>query len=74
MHEADDTADRLQIEYYRRLTGEQRLLLAYELSMTVRAFAAARLRREHPDWTDREITGELLRMACMPEPDTGRAG
>ena len=68
MDHADDTADRIQLEYYRRLTGGQRLLLAYELSMTVRAFAAARLKREHPDWTERDIMRELIRIACLPEP------
>jgi hypothetical protein len=74
MHLTDDTADRLQLEYYRRLTGEQRLLLAYELSMTVRAFAAARLRGEHPDWTERDILRELIRIACLPEPGGQGAG
>ena len=61
-------AQAVQLEHYRSMTGEQRLLLAYEMSMSARALNRARLRHEHPHWTDAEIARELLRLAFFPKP------
>ena len=36
------------------------------MSVTARAFALARLRREHPAWSDRELMLELARIAFLP--------
>jgi len=48
------------------MTGEQRLLLALEMSLFAREFAKARIRGEHPEWPNTEITRELLRLAFFP--------
>jgi hypothetical protein len=61
-------AQALQLENYRSMTGEQRLLLAYEMSMSARALNRARLQSEHPQWTEADIARELLRLAFFPQP------
>ena len=53
----------LQISIQRKMTGAERLRLALEMSYAVRELALARLRREHPDWSDWELKRELLRYA-----------
>jgi hypothetical protein len=58
----------VQLEIHRAMTGEQRLLLAYEMSMFARELNRARLRREHPEWAEAEIARELLRLAFFPAP------
>jgi hypothetical protein len=50
------------------MTGEQRLLMAYEMSMFARELSKARIRREHPDWSESQIAKELLRLAFFPTP------
>jgi hypothetical protein len=61
-------AQAVQLEHYRSMTGEQRLLLAYEMCMSARALNRARLLREHPEWTEADIAHELLRLAFFPQP------
>jgi len=50
------------------MTGEQRLLLAYEMSMFGRELNRARLLREHPEWTEARVARALLRLAFLPKP------
>jgi hypothetical protein len=50
------------------MSGEQRLLLAYEMSMFGRELNRLRLRHEHPGWNDAHIARELLRLAFLPGP------
>jgi hypothetical protein len=50
------------------MSGEQRLLLAYEMSMFGRELNRLRLRHEHPGWNDAHIARELLRLAFLPQP------
>ena len=50
------------------MSEEQRLLLAYEMSMFARELCRARLRDEHTEWTEHEISRELLRLAFFPAP------
>jgi hypothetical protein len=65
MHDTIDTAQELQFAHYRRLTGAERFLLAFDLSLTARAFATARIRREHPEWSEADVRRELLRIALL---------
>lgn len=51
----------VQLEVYRRLSGAQRLEIAFDMSQFVRQLTLAALRREHPDWAERELKLELLR-------------
>jgi hypothetical protein len=50
------------------MTGEQRLLLAFEMTEFARELAKAGIRREHPDWPETRVTRELLKRAFSPAP------
>jgi len=52
----------VQRRIQRSMTGEERLLLALEMSVFVRELSVARLRRDHPEWSDEEIARGLLRL------------
>jgi len=56
----------VQTNVHRRLSGAERLRIAFDMSVTARAFALARLRQEHSDWSERELLLELVRMAFLP--------
>jgi hypothetical protein len=56
------------IETQRALSGEQRLLLAFEMSLFARELSEAGIRREHPEWQDAQVARELLRLAFLPAP------
>lgn len=56
-------ADALQRAIQRRLGGAARLRLALDMSVAARAFALARLRRRHPDYSAHDLTKALLRQA-----------
>jgi hypothetical protein len=49
------------------MSGEQRLLMAFEICMFASELAMARLRSEHPDWPEKQIAIELLRLAFLPD-------
>ena len=68
MSDTSPTAQAIQDEIHRRMTGEERLKLAFEMSEMARGFALARLRKEHPDWTEWEFKRELLRYAFGSQP------
>jgi hypothetical protein len=50
------------------MSGEQRLLLAFEMSLFARELAREGIRRQHPEWPEERITRELLRLAFFPAP------
>lgn len=58
----------VQLEILRKMTGEQRMMLAYEMSMFVRELMREGIQRDHPDWTEAQIARELLRRAFFPAP------
>jgi len=58
----------IQLQIHRAMTGGQRILLAFEMSLFARDLAKAGVEREHPDWDDARVTRELLRLAFLPEP------
>jgi hypothetical protein len=49
------------------MTGEQRVILAFEMSLFARELARARIQQEHPDWPQDRVAGELLRLAFLPK-------
>lgn len=49
-----------QREAFRRMTPEQRLALAAEMSDEIRALAESGIRGRHPDWTDDEVREALV--------------
>ena len=71
-HDTTEVADALQREIYRRLDGVSRLRLALDMSVAARALSLARLRRQHPDYSDLDLKKALLRLAfptdTLPPP------
>ena len=65
---ADTTpsAQAVHWQVQRAMTGEQRLLMALEMSIFARELQKARIRQEHPEWPDTEVARELLRLAFQP--------
>ena len=58
----------MQLEIRRSMSGEQRLRLCLEMSVFARELRKAGIRRDHPDWSDREVIMELFRLAFFPDP------
>ena len=50
------------------MTGEQRLRVALEMSDFARELTKAGIRSDHPDWTEAQVTFELIRLAFLPDP------
>ncbi len=50
------------------MSGEQRLLIAFEMSLFARELAKERIRQEHPEWPETRVARELIRLAFLPEP------
>jgi len=68
MGDTSPIAAATQAAIQRKLTDSQRLAIAWDMSQVVRALALARLRSEHPDWSEIELKRELLRYAFLPRP------
>lgn len=58
----------MQIEIRRRMTPEQRLLALLDISDLCRELRRAGIRRDHPDWSERQVMIELFRLAFLPKP------
>ena len=61
-------AREVQLNVYRKMSGAQRILVAFEMSIFARDLARARVRRVHPEWDESQVTRELLRLAFSPQP------
>jgi len=61
-------ADKIQAEIHEQLTMSERLRLTCEMSELARDLLRARIRMEHPDWSERQVTLEVLRAAFAPYP------
>jgi len=59
-------AQDLQLKVQRAMTGEQRLLMALEMSLFARQLARQRILEDHPDWSESKVSRELLRLAFLP--------
>jgi hypothetical protein len=58
----------MQIQIRRSMIGDQRLRIALEISHLSREFRKAGIRRDHPDWSERQVMIELFRLAFLPDP------
>lgn len=68
MTDTSTEAAALQADLHRRMSGEQRLRIAMEMSDLARELTLARLRLDHPAWGEPELRRELLRYAFGPDP------
>ena len=50
------------------MSGEQRLLVAFEMSLFARELSRERIHREQPDWSEAQVSRELLKLAFSPAP------
>jgi hypothetical protein len=55
MTDTSPQAQAIQFQILRAMPGEQRLLMAFEMSMFARELASERIRQEHPAWNDTQI-------------------
>ena len=62
------SAQAVQLKVQQAMTGEQRLLLALEMSLFVRELTRQGIRRDHPDWSEADVAREMIRLAFLPEP------
>lgn len=62
------SAQAVLTETQRAIPGEQRLLLAFEMSLFTRELAKAGIRHQHPAWPEAQVDRELLRLAFLPAP------
>jgi len=58
----------MQLAIRRSMTPEQRLLVALDISYCCRELRKAGIRRNHPDWSERQVMIELFRLAFLPKP------
>lgn len=58
--EADEPSP-MQIEIYRRMTPEERLLAGVTLTRAMRRLKRAGIQAQHPDWTWRQVEEALIR-------------
>ena len=68
MKKPTEHADQLQLDILRRMSPEQRLQLAFEMSDLARDLCRARIQRQHPAWSAEQVTRELARVAFSPQP------
>lgn len=54
--------ERLQLEGWRRMSPAEKLQRVADLNAGVRQLAEARIRAEHPDYSDAEVRLELARL------------
>lgn len=66
MTDTSPTASALQTRIHRGLTGTTRLQIAMEMSLAAREMSLARLRCQHPEWSDSELKRELVRYSFAP--------
>lgn len=52
----------VQLERLRRMSGVERILMAATLSTETMEMSLLGLRRLHPDWSDRQVRREFLRL------------
>ncbi len=60
-------AQEVQLQIYRAMTGEQRLRLAFEMSLLARELMKASIRNDHPDWPEERVIREVIRLAFLPD-------
>jgi hypothetical protein len=61
----------MQRDHYRAMSGAERVAMAMAMSRFARSLSVARIRSEHPGWTEDAVGRELLRVtfgtAALPK-------
>ena len=61
----DDTTPEawaVQLEILRRMTGPERVAMAFEMSEAARALSEAGIRHRHPEWNEGQVRDALMEM------------
>lgn len=58
----------MQLQVRRSMSPTQRFRVALEISDCCRELRKAGIRRDHPDWSERQVMIELFRLAFLPQP------
>lgn len=58
----------MQFRIWKSMSDERRSQLGMQMTEFARELAKAGIRRDHPEWSERQITLELLRRALWPQP------
>ena len=61
-HDTTPEAHKQQIAAYRRMPGEQRVLIALRMSEELREITLAGIQSRHPDYTPAQARDALLRL------------
>lgn len=64
----DTQADEIQRSILRSMSCSERLRLACDMSDMAHDLCLARIRQQHPDWTEAEVIREMVRVAFAPQP------
>ena len=66
---ADTTeeATRVQFEVFRRMTGEKRLVLAFQMTADLRRRLAEGIRQRHPEYNPRQVQLAVIRLTLGDE-------
>ena len=68
LSDTNPAAKKLQMRIESAMTGEERLLEAFDMSLFARELAKAKIRNDHPEWNESQIAREILRLAFLPDP------
>jgi hypothetical protein len=58
--------EEMQARIHKSMTGEQRLLLALEMSYFSHALAKQGIRNRHPEWSEEQVMREFRRLLFAP--------
>jgi len=58
----------MQTRILRSMTIEQHLEITLEISILLRGLMRAGVRRDHPDWSEKEIEREVHLLTFFPQP------
>lgn len=74
MRDASPKAESLQREILLRMSGAERLELAFQMSEDIRQLRLDGIRYRHPEWTEKQVVQELIRLSFLPgePPETLR--
>jgi Rv0078B-related antitoxin len=61
-------AREIQLQIHRSMSGEQRILIALEMSLFGRELMRERIRSQHPEWDESQVQREIWRIAFLPNP------
>jgi hypothetical protein len=68
LSDTSTSAKKRQMEIEAAMSGEERLIEAFDMSLFARELAKAKIRVDHPEWSESQVAREVLRLAFLPEP------